>query len=69
MSPEQVKERIGEYRRIRKEPGNDRIALAEAALFVEEVFNITLTDEEIDLETLGTFAAMERLVIEKTDHE
>ena len=69
MSPEQVRKRIGEYRRIRKEPGNDRIALVEAALFVEEVFSLTLTDEEIDAETLGTFAAMEKLVIEKTDRE
>lgn len=63
--PETVHGRIMEFFRG---PGNaleEDVSILEAALFVEDVFGIVLSDEEIRPETLGTPGAMERLVLRK----
>ena len=65
MNSREVKERIEEYHRIRRKSGSDGAALAETALFVEEVFAVVLTDQEICPENLGSIAAMEQFVLNK----
>ncbi len=65
MNLREVKERIEEYHRIRENPGSDGPALAETALFVEEVFSVVLSDQEICAENLGSSESMERFVLNK----
>ena len=65
MNTWEVHERIEEYRRIKKDAGPDETALAEAALFIEDVFSIDLTDQDIVSEKLGSLDLMERFVLEK----
>jgi hypothetical protein len=67
MNRQEVEDRIGEYRSIRSNPASDESALAEAALFVEEVFGLTLTDEEINPDILGSTAAIEQYVLSKLE--
>ncbi len=65
MDPKFVHDRIKEFSRIRENAGKDDIALAEAALFIEDVFGITLTDIEICEKNLGTHESAERFVLKK----
>lgn len=65
MTAGEIHERIEEFRRIKKNSGNDEIALAEVALFVEDVFGLILTDEEIIPEKLGSFESLEKHILEK----
>ena len=60
-----IHEVVQEYRRLRGETWSDPAALAEAALFVEDVFDIQLCDEEISGEELGSPEKMARLVEKK----
>lgn len=64
-----IRERIEEFRRVRGDPGADPALVAEAALFIEEIFTLVLSDEEISSEQLGTGDAMERLVVGKLKAE
>jgi hypothetical protein len=61
----EVKKRIAELAGIRPEPADDPVAQVEAALFVEDVFGLRLTDDDMTAAGLGTFEAMERFVIER----
>ncbi len=65
MNRQDVNARIEEYRRIRPDAGSDGPSLAEAALFVEEVFGLTLTDDEIIPDNLGSIDALEQFVLGK----
>jgi len=65
MTPEQIKARFEEIARTRPEPGDDPVAQVEAALVLEEVFGITVSDDDMNAETLGTRQAMEQLVLER----
>ena len=65
MDEQNVKERLEEYARIRQDAGADEVALAEAALYLEEAFDILLSDEDIRQENLGSHADMERFVLRK----
>ena len=65
MDPKYIKERIKEFSRVRENAGNDETALAEAALFIEDVFGITITDKEICEKNLGTHESAERFVLKK----
>ena len=65
MNKHEVQERIAELSRIRKEAGSDEAALAEAALFIEDVFGLVLTDQEICAEQIGSFESMEYFVKSK----
>lgn len=69
MNTEDVKQRIAELAAIRPDPGDDEVALVEAALFVEEVFGLRLTDEDMTAERLGTRNAMEQLVLQRLEVE
>jgi hypothetical protein len=62
MDKATIDTRLSEYGRIRPDPGRDERCLLETALFVEETFGITLSDEEIDFGTLGTFEGIQRLI-------
>jgi hypothetical protein len=65
MTPEQIKARFDEIARTSLEPGDDPVAQVEAALVLEEVFGITVSDDDMTAEKLGTRQAMEQLVLER----
>jgi hypothetical protein len=65
VSAGDVGKRIAEYAGIGPAPADDPVAQAEAALFIEDVFDLKLTDDDMSVERLGTFEAMERLVLER----
>ncbi len=65
MNKEAIHSRIKEFRNIRENAGNDNAALLEVALFVEDVFGIVLSDEDICEENLGTHQDTETFVLKK----
>ena len=65
MNRKQIQEFLAEFAGVNQNAGNDEASLLEAALFVEDVFGFTLTDDEICGEKLGNHQAIERFVIEK----
>jgi len=67
MNRQKLKVRIEEFSRIRNKPVPDRPSLAETAMFVEDVFGLTLTDEEISERNLGSIAAIEDFVLKKLE--
>lgn len=67
MDKKQIKARISEFAGTYQNAGNDEIALLEAALFVEDVFGLVLSDNEICENNLGTHSAIENFVMEKTE--
>ena len=67
MNRRDVSERIQEFRRIRPDVGSDDPSIAEAALFVEEVFGLTLMDDEISPANLGSIDALEQFVLGKLE--
>jgi acyl carrier protein len=69
VKAEEVKRRIAEYAGLRPDPGDDSAAQVEAALFVEEVFGLRLTDEDMTDARLGSHAAIEALVLERLGGE
>ena len=58
---------IGEYDALRDPAGDPELEAVKAALFVEDVFGVALSDEEIDLGVLGTAAAMRALLARAED--
>ena len=67
MKSEDVHARIKELSNIRENAGKDESALLEVALFVEDVFGIILSDEEICEENLGAHHNLEEFVLEKLE--
>jgi len=65
MNPEGIRARIQEFSNIRGNAGSDEAALLEVALFVEDVFGILLSDEEICEENLGTHQVTEAFIFKK----
>jgi len=65
MDSEDIRSRIKEYSNIRENAGGDEGALLEVALFVEDVFGIILTDDEICEKNLGTSLATEEFVLKR----
>ncbi|MBW1852836.1 MAG: hypothetical protein JRJ15_15755 [Deltaproteobacteria bacterium] len=65
MNSKDVRARIKEFSKIRENAEKHEAALLEVALFVEDVFGIILTDEEICEENLGTHQATEEFVLKK----
>jgi hypothetical protein len=49
--------------------GQRHLVLAEAALFVEETFNLTLADKEISLENLSTLEKMESFILKRFNED
>ena len=69
MTFDQIRARIAELARTRPEPNDDPAAQVEAALFLEEVFGLTLTDDDLNADSLGTYQAMEKLVLRRLEAE
>jgi acyl carrier protein len=67
VQTQDVFDRINEFRRIRPEAGSDDTKLLEAALFVEDVFDIQLSDDEICEENLGSYAAISQFITRKLE--
>ena len=65
MNKKQIKEIISEFAGTHQKVGNDEIALLEAALFVEDIFGLVLSDDEICAKNLGTRHVIEKFVLEK----
>lgn len=65
MKPQDILDRIDEFRNIRTDPGSDEAKLLEAALFVEDVFGLRLTDDEICARNLGTHQSTAQFVLKK----
>ena len=65
MKPEQVHERIAEFAQIHPYAGSDEVSLLEAALYIEEVFGITLSDREICEKNMGSQKAMKTFLFNK----
>ncbi len=65
MTADEVRRRIAELAGTRPAPGDDAIAQVEAALVLEDVFGLALTDDDMTAERLGSFEAMEQLVLER----
>jgi hypothetical protein len=69
MKEQEIRFLLQQYNLLPRGQGKDAAALAEAALFLEETFPITLTDEEICEENLGSSAAMEVFVLKRLSGE
>ena len=67
MDLREVHQRLAEFSGIRQNAENDEAALLEAALFVEDMLGIVLSDEEICEENLGNHKAIERFVRNKLE--
>jgi len=65
MNKRQVKERLSEFAGICQHAENDENSLLEVALFVEDVFGIALSDNEICKKNLGTHKAIEKFIVKK----
>ena len=73
MDKKHIQECIAEFAGVNRNAGqnagqnagNNEASILEAALFVEDIFGFTLTDDEICEENLGNHQAIERFVIEK----
>jgi hypothetical protein len=65
MNSNEVHECLNEFSRIRQNAGKDEAALLEVAFFVEDVFGLILSDEEICEENLGTHKATEAFVLQR----
>lgn len=65
MDSKKVHDRIKEFGNIRKDAGRNNAALLEVALFVEDEFGISLSDEEICEKNLGTHKDTEAFILKK----
>lgn len=65
MNKIKVKERLSEFAGVCQNAKNDEKALLEVALFVEDVFGIVISDNEICEKNLGAHHAIEKFVFEK----
>lgn len=61
----EIHELINEFKKIRDNAGSNDSALAEVALFVENIFGIYLSDDDICKENFGTFEATENFIIQR----
>ena len=65
MNTRDVYERFEELNGIRGDAGSDEVSIAEMALFIEDVFSIRLSDDDICETNLGTLPDARRFVLEK----
>lgn len=65
MSPERAEQILQEYDALRDVAGDPELEAVKAAIFVEEVFGITLTEPEIDPAVLATRAGVRELVLRR----
>jgi hypothetical protein len=69
LKPQDILDRVDEFRKIRPDAGSDEARLLEAALFVEDVFGLRLSDDEICERNLGTHEAMEQFVLNRCENK
>jgi acyl carrier protein len=69
MNVRELNKLVTEFSRIRRNAKEDEIALLEVALFVEDLFGMVLSDEEICEENLGTHEATENFLLKKLNLE
>ena len=62
MAPETVEQILREYDALRDPAGDPEQEAVRAAVLVEDVFGITLTDAEIDAGVLGSAEGLRDLV-------
>ena len=67
MKLEDIHERLLEYERLWPEPGKDDLSLLKTVLFIEDVFGLNISDEEITKTNFGTHQAIKKFVIEKLE--
>lgn len=65
MKLEDIHERLKEYKRLSPEPGRDDLSLLKAIIFIEDVFGLCVSEEEITETNFGTHQAIEKFVIER----
>ena len=65
MDHKYIKECINEFSKLRKNKPKNESTLLEAALFIEDVFDLTLSDDEICGKNLGSSKAMKHFVLKK----
>jgi hypothetical protein len=63
--PARIEEILDEYLAYMPRPAQDDAAVLETALFLEQAFDLTLTDAEMSPAALGTREAMRALVLSK----
>jgi len=56
---------LDDYSRLPSLPGDPLLAVVEAALFIESSFGLSLSDEEICPEVLGSPEAIRRFVLDR----
>jgi hypothetical protein len=61
-TPDLVAEALRDLARLRDPDGDPELEAVKAAIFLEDVFGITLTDAEIDPEALGSPAGLRSVV-------
>lgn len=65
MNTHDVSKRIEELAGVKKAPFETPLEQVEIALFIEDVFGFGLTDDDMTAARLGTFEAIEQLVLER----
>lgn len=66
IKKEYILQCLDEFNEIRQKPGKDETSIIlEAALFIEDVFGIVLTDDEICVNNLGSNKNLEDFVLRK----
>jgi len=62
MRPDLVDAALEDYARLRDPAGDPELEAVKAAIFLEDVFGVTLTDAQIAPDVIGSDAGMRSLV-------
>ena len=62
MRPDFVDAALADYARLRDPAGDPELEAVKAAIFLEDVFGVTLTDAQIAPDVIGSDAGMRSLV-------
>jgi hypothetical protein len=65
MNREEQLALLDDYGRLPSRPGDPLLAVVEAALFIESTFGLSLSDDQICPEILGSPEAIRRFVLER----
>jgi hypothetical protein len=58
---------LGEYRELSETNGDPQLQAVRTAIFVEDVFDVVLTDEQITPSVVGDEAALRDLMVQLTN--
>jgi hypothetical protein len=62
LAPDLVDDALRDFARLRDPAGDPELEAVKAAIFLEDVFGITLTDADIDPDVLGSAAGLRSIV-------